>query len=170
MVTLLNKRRILIIVMSGLIVIGIIAVITLHKTPEEEVRQTLDELADTVALKDELSDIERVGLMRRISAFFSSNCRIQSERFSVDERVSDKEIAAMVVQQLRRVIPVKVRFTDMQVTVESDREAQATFTVYAEGDSSRGKWREAGELRCRLKKSEESDWQITEVQHVQVLE
>lgn len=166
---LLTKRKIIFIFLPLICLAVAVVFFSLPETPEAEVRQRLDELAETVSLEKELADVERLGLLRTITTFFADNCRVQSERFSIDEDFSDKEIAAAVTQQVQRLIPLQIRLKDIQVTLDSGREATVSCTVYAEGDSSTGKWREAGEVQCRLRKSEEGDWQITEVRHIPVL-
>lgn len=167
---LLKSRKVLFIVLPITALMLSVILLRLYKTPEDEIKQRFSELADTVSLQNELSNVERLGLVRMISDFFATECRVQSQRFSLEEDISGKQIAVAVSQKIQRVIPLKVQFKDVGVKIESSRVATVSCTVYAEGESPRGKWREVGEIHCRLIKPEEGDWQIKGVRQVQVLE
>ena len=168
---LLNNRKFLFVVVLIFVFVAAVTLLWLHKTPEEEIKQRFSELAETVSLQSELSNVERLGLVRSISDFFATECHVESQRFSLDEDLSGKQIGLAVSRKIKRFIPLRVQFKDVGVKIESSDTASVSCTVYAEGESPRGDWREAGEIHCRLRKPEGGGtWKIKKVRQVPVLE
>ena len=168
---LLNNRKILFVGMPIFVLVTAVILLKLHKTPEEEIELRFSELAETVSLQSELSNVERIGLVRSISDFFAKECHVESQRLSLDEDLSGEQIAIAVSRRIKRFVPLKVQFKDVGVKVESSNTASVSCTVYAEGESPRGDWREVGEIHCRLRKPEgRGVWEIKKVRQVPVLE
>lgn len=163
------KRRTLLILSFAVIVLVVVFLLTSGDKDIRQIQKNLNIAVSLVEKKHEETIITSLTRVQKLASFFSEDCQI--EVGSPVPEISSKNELISTASQLRQLVnDIKIKLSEVSITLQNHTTAKSTFVATAFVDSS---LLEKGEVYPRqLEMTWEKigkDWRIKKVKVVEVL-
>lgn len=144
-----------------------------HESREDRVLKTLYELSENIEKHSEENPLISAKKARNIAQAFADNCIIDIPFESFSRTVSSRDISDYALLRRSRFKTLSLNFQEITVSFPDKTTAQAGLTAILNGTQTGGKRPDLiYDLVFTLEKAEaeESGWQISRIEVMQILE
>ncbi len=162
------KKLIISLMLLALTAIALFYAAGLLTSEETKIRERFSRTASVIHRDEEEKPIANMVIARSLQTLFADPCTVNAPSRSISQDYTPRELASLIIRARQPFKDLSLSFHDLKITIRDETTADAVFTALLRGTREGRSFREAREMKAKLKKHDRR-WLFTRIKVVQVL-